>query len=71
MDLGTMDSALINVITDRILVYMVFPNGTTYPLGRYMFTDSSEEFFTSGTLAHVVLNDEMFFVDQQISEVFL
>jgi hypothetical protein len=68
MDLGTMDSALINVITDRILVYMVFPNGTTYPLGRYMFTDSSEEFFTSGTLAHVVLNDEMFFVDQQISE---
>jgi hypothetical protein len=33
-----------------------------------MFTDDSKEIFTSGSLPHAVLNDEMFLVDQQITE---
>lgn len=68
LSLGVVDTASINVISDRILVYMVFPNGTEYPLGKYMFTDESEQFFTSGTLGDVALNDEMFLVDQQITK---
>jgi hypothetical protein len=66
--LGAADTATINVISDRILVFMVFPNGTEYPLGKYMFTDNSKQFFTSGELANVALNDEMFLVDQQITK---
>lgn len=67
MSLGVADTALINTIRDRILLYMTFPNGKQYPLGRYMFTDSSRQVFTSGKLGNVVLNDEMFLVDQQIA----
>jgi hypothetical protein len=66
--LGVTDAESINVITDRILVFMVFPDGTEYPLGRYMFTDESKQFFTSGLLGSVALNDEMFLVDQQITK---
>lgn len=67
MDLGVFDTSLINTIRDRVLVFMTFPNGSEYPLGRYMFTDSSRQVFTSGRLSNVVLNDEMFLVDQQIT----
>jgi hypothetical protein len=66
-NLGVVDSALVEALTDRILVFMVFPNGAEYPLGRYIFTDQSQELFTSGRLANMVLNDEMFLVDQQIT----
>jgi len=74
LSLGVEDTATINVVSDRILVYMTFPNGTEYPLGRYMFTDASREVFagvapgvhTGGGLGNVTLNDEMFLVDQQI-----
>lgn len=65
--LGAADSAIVEPLTDRILPFMVFPNGNEYPLGRYIFTDQSREVFTSGKLANVVLNDEMFLVDQQIT----
>jgi len=68
MELGVVDSASIDVISDRVLVFMVFPNGTEYPLGRYMFTDESKEVFTSGKLSSPALNDEMFLVDQQITK---
>lgn len=66
--LDVVDTAAINVISDRILLYMVFPNGAEYPLGTYMFTDESKEVFTSGKLGNVALNDEMFLVDQQITK---
>lgn len=66
MSLDRVDTATVNVVSDRILLYMTFPNGVEYPLGRYMFTDNSREVFTSGSLANVTLNDEMFLVDQQI-----
>jgi hypothetical protein len=65
--LGKIDSAAINPITDRIDVTMVLANGDEWPLGRYMFTDESHTVFTSGKLSDVVLNDEMFLVDQVIT----
>lgn len=67
LNLGVADSAVVEPLTDRILPFMVFPNGAEYPLGRYIFTDQSREVFTSGRLANVVLNDEMFLVDQEIT----
>lgn len=67
MRLGAFDTANINVISDRILLYMVFPNGAEYALGTYMFSDESREVFTTGKLGDVTLNDEMFLVDQEIT----
>ena len=75
MSLGVADTATIEVITDRISPFMVFPNGQEYPLGNYMFTDTSRQVYfaaaagshTGGGLANVTLNDEMFLVDQQIT----
>ncbi len=54
------------LVAARVSVYMVFPDGTEYPLGRYMFTDTTRAVWTSGRLGNFVLNDEMFLVDQQI-----
>lgn len=67
LNLGLADTLYLNPVRDRILVFMVFPDGTEYPLGRYMFTDSTRQLWTSGKLSNVVLNDEMFLVDQQIT----
>lgn len=66
LDLGEQDTANVDPITARIKPYMVFPNGREYPLGTFMFTDSSRQVFTSGKLASMALNDEMFLVDQQL-----
>lgn len=66
LTLGVEDTAIIEPLTDRIDVYMVMSNGVEYPLGRYMFTDDRRQVFTSGQLGNIVLNDEMFLVDQQI-----
>ncbi len=67
LSLGVSDTAAVNPITDRVAVYMVFASGSQYPLGRYMFTDTSKQLFTSGRLGNFALNDEMFLVDQQIT----
>lgn len=67
ISLGVSDLSAINPVQDRVSVYMVFPDGTEYPLGRYMFTDASEQIFTSGRLGNMALSDEMFLVDQQIT----
>lgn len=67
LDLGVIDTAEINPITDRVLPFMVFPSGAEYPLGRYMFTDASNLLTTAGRLGSIILNDEMFLVDQQIT----
>lgn len=68
MDLGVLDTAAVNTLTDRIRVSMVFPNGASYPMGVYMFTDGSRQQYTSGELGTMALADEMFLVDQQITE---
>jgi hypothetical protein len=70
LGLGVRDTALVDPVQDRVLVAMVFPNGQEYPLGRYMFTDESDQIFTSGELSNVVLNDEMYLVDQAITQGF-
>lgn len=68
LDLGVADTAAINSVRDRISVFMTFPSGVEYPMGRYMFTDLSNIVTTAGDLSGVVLNDEMFLVDQQIEK---
>lgn len=67
IDLGAVDTAAINPITDLVSPFMVFPNGAEYPLGRYMFTDTSNLVTTAGRLGNLVLNDEMFLIDQEIT----
>lgn len=66
ISLGTQDTAAVNPITDRIELSMVV-NDVEWPLGRYMFTDQTKQVFTSGNLSNVVLNDEMFLVDQEVT----
>lgn len=66
LSLGSADTAAINTVRDRVSVWMVFPNGQEYPLGKYMFTDSTRQVFTSGKLGQMALNDEMFLVDQSV-----
>lgn len=66
LPLGVADTAAINTVQDRIRPFMVFPNGTEYQLGVYMFSDASREVFTSGKLGSYTLTDEMFKVDQPI-----
>jgi hypothetical protein len=68
IDLGVADTAAVNAVTDLISVFMVFPTGAEYPLGRYMFTDASNLVTTAGRLGNLVLNDEMFLVDQELEE---
>lgn len=67
MKLGVADQAAVNPIQDRVSVYMVFPTGVEYPLGRYMWTDNTRQEFTSGNLGTPSLSDEMFLVDQAIT----
>lgn len=66
LNLGTYDTARVQPLVDRVLVYMLTPDGTEWPLGKYMFTDSSLGVSTGGDQVNAVLNDEMFLVDQQI-----
>ncbi len=68
LNLGVADTAQINPVTDRVDVYMVFEQDEPHehPLGRYMFTDSQRQKYTSGKLGSYALLDEMFIVDQQI-----
>lgn len=70
LNLGVTDTAAINPLVDRIDVFMDLADGTEWPLGRFMFTDESAQRFTSGRLANVSLNDEMFLVDQEITAGF-
>lgn len=67
LSLGVEDTARVDPVTDRVDVFMVLADGREFPLGRYMFTDRSNQVFTSGRLASMALNDEMFRVDQQIT----
>lgn len=70
LSLGVEDAAAVNPIQDRILPFMVFPNGQEYPLGKFVFTQKSDQLFTSGDISNIVLNDEMYIIDQQIVKAF-
>lgn len=65
VNLSRADVAAINTLTERVDVTMVFSHAE-FPLGRYMYTDTSKQLFTSGSVGSYVLYDEMFLVDQQI-----
>lgn len=69
VDLGAADTAVIDPINNRILLYMI-AGGQQYPLGRYMFIDSARERYSSGSLSTLSLVDEMFIVDQSIESGF-
>lgn len=62
---GVEDTALINTIQSRILIYMRVA-GREWPLGRYMFADNTRALTTRGRISGAVLYDEMFIVDQQM-----
>lgn len=66
LSLGTADSAAINKAADRVKVFMVFPNGVEYPLGRYMFANTTQSNYVGQSLINAALTDEMFLVDQAI-----
>ena len=68
LTLGLADAARVDPLTARVEPIMVTSDGTEWSLGRYVFTDISYQDFTAGSLANAVLNDEMFVVDQQITE---
>lgn len=68
--LGAADTAAINPVTDMVQVTMVFPGGQEYPLGEYVFSDSTYQLYTSGQLSNMVLSDMMFIIDQQIETAF-
>lgn len=63
------DTAAINPVRDRIDVSMLL-GGTTWPLGRYMFTDFTQVINTSGNVSAASLLDEMFAVDQPLDRGF-
>lgn len=69
LSLGVTDTAAINPLTDRVVPSMLLA-GQQYPLGRFQFTDETDAVSTGGNRGTVVLMDEMFLVDQQISSGF-
>lgn len=69
LTLGVDETAFINVLQSRVLLYMVIA-GTSVPLGRYMFTDATKIFYSNGRITNASLYDEMFIVDQQLETAF-
>lgn len=69
VNLGVDDSALIDPIRQRVDVAMLI-KGVEYPLGRYMFSDVTRIQWTSGELASCSLVDEMFIIDQEMTDGF-
>lgn len=69
LQLGIEDTSVIDPVRDRIWIYMTI-GGRDWPLGRYMFTDDLQRVTSVGNLASVQVVDEMFRVDQAISQPF-
>lgn len=68
--LGLDESNDINPVTDAVSLFMFFPEGQEYPLGNYVFSDTSFQKFTNGRMTNAVLSDYMYIVDQQIQQGF-
>ena len=66
MTLGVRDTAAVNTISERVELFMVFPSGVQYRLGRYMYTQQTLQQFSNGNMSSNTLNDEMFRVDQPL-----
>ena len=61
---GVSDTAAIDTIHHRVLIYLALSDGTLYPLGRYMFTDNTRLRSTGGNQSSLSLMDEEFILDQ-------
>lgn len=59
----------LNPVRHRVRIFMVIA-GVDYPLGTFMFTNTVEIVSTGGTWISSTLLDEMFLVDQKISQAF-
>jgi hypothetical protein len=65
LSLNAVDTAAIDTIKDRVRIRLVLPDGRTFPLGLYMFTDNTRAPYTSRRRqSSAVLMDEMFIIDQ-------
>lgn len=62
--LGVSDTAVIDTIHHRVLIFLQLADGTLYPLGRFMFTDSTRIKSTGGDQCSVAMMDEGFIIDQ-------
>jgi len=69
LNLGTFDTSQVNSLTDRILPSVEI-GGTTYPLGRYMFSTDVRRKRTRGDLGMFRLLDEGFIIEQELSAAF-
>lgn len=64
------DVAVIDPLSNRVRIAMVLGDGSTFPLGKYVFTDQSNTRFTSGVYGVSTLMDEEFIMDQPLSTSF-
>lgn len=69
LNLGTFNTEQVNAITDRVLPYVTI-KGTTWPLGRYMFTNETDAQSTRGDRGVFRLLDEGFIIEQELSSAF-
>jgi hypothetical protein len=69
LNFGVLDTSDINPLTDRVRVFMR-TGGIDFPLGRYMFATSDLNIRSGGNELSPQLVDEMFIVDQQITDSF-
>lgn len=70
LSLGRDDTAVIDTIHHRVRISMLLPDGTTWPLGKYMLTDNTRALYSSGRLSSVTLMDEAFIIDQPMTTSF-
>lgn len=64
--LGESDMRDINPFTDRILPFWVLEDGTEWPLGVFMFTNSAEHSGTYASATDIALMDQEFVLQQGI-----
>lgn len=69
LNLGVEDARRIDPIRQRVITSMTM-KGVDYPLGRYMFADTTAMKWTSGNLLSASLVDEMFIIDQELEQSF-
>src|SRR5262252_1771271 len=55
LSLGVSDTAAVDTIKHRVLIYMQLADGTRFALGRFMFTDNTRIRSTGGDQSSVVL----------------
>lgn len=65
LELDFNETSQVNIIRDRILPFIVI-DGISYPLGRYMFTDDTQNVKSEGNFGSYTLLDESFAIDTEL-----